>query len=350
MDTVQLKCPNCGAPINLDPSSQTFACEFCGSDFSKSEIEGANKSDFSSENESSAAQNTEFADNTNLYICDSCGAEIVTDENTAATFCHYCHGAVTLKGRVSGALQPELIIPFAINREKAEETFHKWCGKKWFVPSDFRTEAQLEKMVGLYVPFWLADCDLDVTAEYEAKQIHSHRSGNYRITNTKVYSVSRAARMTYKGVPADGSQKLDDKLMDSVEPFNYNDLKPFSMSWFSGFYADKYDVDKAEALKRIKERMTNGAYEKLSSTVNGYSSVSCRSKNLRVLSTKWHYSMLPVWFMTYIHAGKKYFFAVNGQTGKVAGKLPISAMKLGAFALALFLVVGAVFGFLIGSM
>lgn len=333
---LQLKCPNCGAAIGFNAASQLFICEFCNSDFTEAEINLANGREaelassegVSLSKEEPAPDTTEFADHTNLYLCESCGAEIVADENTAATFCHYCHGTVTLKGRVSGALQPELIIPFKIDKAMAETTFKNWCKKKWFLPKSFSSQGQLEKMVGLYVPFWLADCEVDASAEYDAKKVHSYRSGDYRITNTKIYSASRAAKMEYRGIPADGSRKLEDALMDAVEPFNYSEFVPFSMNYFSGFYADKYDVDKGEAINRIKQRMTDGAMQVLRQSVSGYTSVTSKGSRLRIMKTKWHYSMLPVWFMTYMYSGKKYFFAINGQTGKIAGIIPVSVGKL----------------------
>ena len=116
MEALQLKCPNCGASVEFKPDAQRFICDFCGSDFTEAEINAANET----ERRAAAEQDNYFSGHTNLYLCESCGAEIVSDENTAATFCHYCHGAVVLKGRVSGALQPELIIPFKYTRDLAE--------------------------------------------------------------------------------------------------------------------------------------------------------------------------------------------------------------------------------------
>lgn len=343
MEALQLKCPNCGAAVEFKADAQRFICDFCGSDFTEAEINAANEI----ERKTAVEQDNYFSGHTNLYLCQSCGAEIVSDENTAATFCHYCHGAVVLKGRVSGALQPELIIPFKYNRDLAEKAFENWCAKKWFLPGDFKSQRQLEKMVGLYVPFWLADCTVDASVVCDAKNVSSHVSGNYRITHTKVYSVERAALMEYRGVPADGSKKLDDSLMDAIEPFDYTAFVPFNMNYFSGFYADKYDVDKETTFPRIKERMRQGAEQVLMNDINGYTSVSKQSANMAVKKAAWHYAMLPVWFMTYIHRGKKYFFALNGQTGKVAGIPPVSGKKLALLGTILFLIF-AVLGGLMG--
>lgn len=342
-EALQLKCPNCGATVEFKADRQKFVCDFCDSAFTESEINASNKHD---EEEIYPQSKNDFSEHTNLYICNSCGAEIVADENTAASFCHYCHNAVTLKGRVSGTLQPELIIPFKYTREQAEKAFHDWCGKKWFIPSDFRSKGQLEKMVGLYVPFWLADCKIDTSVICDAKNVSSYRSGDYRITHTRVYSVERAATMEYMGVPADGSKKLDDSLMDAVEPFNYQEFVPFSMNYFSGFYADKYDVDKSEVFPRIRKRMEEGAKRALMDDIKGYSTVTPQSSNMKVEKANWHYAMLPVWFMTYIHKGKKYFFAINGQTGKLAGIPPLSWAKTFIFAAVLFLIFFLMGGFL----
>ncbi|MCM1329307.1 MAG: hypothetical protein NC253_07670 [Ruminococcus sp.] len=344
MEALQLKCPNCGAAVGFKPDVQKFVCDFCGSDFTEAEINSANETE-----RKTVEQNNYFSGHTNLYQCQSCGAEIVSDENTAATFCHYCHGGVVLQGRVSGALQPELIIPFKYTRDLAEKAFEGWCAKKWFLPGDFTSKKQLEKMVGLYVPFWLSDCTVDSSVVCDAKNVSSHISGNYRITHTRVYSVERAAVMEYRGVPADGSKKLEDDLMDAIEPFDYSAFEPFNMNYFSGFYADKYDVDKETAFPRIKERMRQGAEQVLMNDINGYTSVSKLSANMNVKKAAWHYAMLPVWFMTYIHNGKKYFFALNGQTGKIAGIPPVSGKKLALLGAGLFLLF-AIGGGLIGGM
>lgn len=323
MNASQLKCPNCGAVVGYNPATQKFLCDFCGSEFTEKSINAANAT-----NSVTIDGENNFSEHTNLYQCQSCGAEIVADENTAATFCHYCHGAVLLKGQVSGELQPELILPFKKTKKDAEEIFDNWCKKKWFLPREFKSDRQLEKMVGLYVPFWLADCTVDASVECKAEHIHSYISGDYDVKDIREYHTERAGKLEYKGVPADGSKKLEDDLMDAIEPFDYNEFQSFDMSYFSGFYADKYDVDKETVFPRIKERLQKGSEKVLMDDIKGYTTVTCQHKEMKVKKTAWHYAMLPVWFMTYIHKDKKYLFAINGQTGKVAGAAPVSDKKL----------------------
>lgn len=340
MDLVQYQCPNCGGSLEFDPQSQQFGCEWCMSKFTEEEI----KSVFA-DNENhpldqadpqTQAADDEFASGNNLYECTNCGAEIVSDENTAATFCCYCHSPVMLAGRLSAEYRPNKVIPFQFTNEQAKKAFKDWAGKKWFTPSDFTSATQLEKITGLYVPFWLADCRVNATFDGEGHIIHTHRSGDYEVTDTKIFDVRRAAYMEYHGIPNDGASKIEDELMEAIEPFNYNELKDFSMSYLSGFYADKYDVDKAAVLPRIKKRLEEGTISTLRNSVTGYSSVTERSKTVNIIKTDWQYMLLPVWFMNYKYNGKVYQFVMNGQTGKMAGKLPLSKPKLFVFGVGIF--------------
>ena len=343
MDVVQMKCPNCGGSVVFDPKTQKHVCGYCGSDFTADEM-AENAAAEDTVFVPSSEEQDEFNSHTNLYICDSCGAEIMADENTAATFCYYCHSPVTLKGRLSGECRPETLIPFTHTREQAMLNYKEWCGKKWFLPNDYTSFSTLEKITGLYVPFWLADCRADARLDADAKIIHTYTSGDYNVTRTKHFKVSRAAKIEYDGIPADGSKKIDDSLMNAIEPFDYTKFVPFSMSYLSGFFADKYDVTKEDVLPSIKERVSGSAERILMDSIVGYTTVLPELKNVRLIRTNWHYTMLPVWFMNYKYKGKDYEFAMNGQTGRIEGYLPVSVPKVMAFAAGLFAVVGGIVG------
>lgn len=347
MSVVQLKCPNCGGSVVFDPKTQMHVCEYCQSEFTAEEMQENDSTDtvFIPTEE----QQEEFNSHTNLYICDSCGAEIIADENTAATFCYYCHSPVTLQGRLSGDCRPEMLIPFTHTREQAIENYKNWCGKKWFLPKDYTDFSTLEKITGLYVPFWLADCKVDAKLHANAKIVTVHTNGDYTVTRTKHFKVKRAARIIYDGVPADGSKKIEDSLMNAIEPFDYSKFEQFQMSYLSGFFADKYDVSKEEVLPIIKNRISDSAEQVLSNSIHGYTVVTPEYKNVRLIRTNWHYTMLPVWFLNYKYKGKDYEFAMNGQTGKIEGHLPVSVPKLIALAVGLFAVAGTLAGLVIGG-
>lgn len=349
MEAVQYKCPNCGGELQFKPDKQEFGCDFCLSSFTEEEIKQAcAKAENGIPEENQQAQN-EFAEHTNVYHCSSCGAEIISEDNQTATFCYYCHEPVILSGRLSGDYKPGKVIGFKLTREKAIDAFQSWCGKRWFVPSDFKSDQQLEKMTGLYVPFWIADCDIKADFHGIGKKVRTWSSGNYRYTETKEYDVIRRADIFADGIPADGESKIEDQLMEAIEPFDYNDAKDFSMSYLSGFFADKYDVDKAAVFPRVKVRAENAAKKVIGDSVVGYSSISGRSENYRIMNTKWQYMMLPVWFMTYKYNGKMYSFAVNGQTGKLAGTPPLDKLKLKLFSLGIGILTTVAAGLIMGG-
>lgn len=335
MEAVQYKCPNCGGELKFKPDTQKFGCEYCFSEFTEEEIrEVCAREESRPVDQHLEEQQREFQEHTNVYHCGSCGAEIISEENETASFCYYCHEPVILSGRLTGDYKPKRIIGFQIDRNRAETIFKDWCWKRWFIPKDFKTSSQLEKMTGLYVPFWLADCD--IKADYNAlgKKIRTWRAGDYQYTETKEYEIIRKANIKMSGIPADGESKIENQLMDAIEPFRYEEAKNFSMSYLSGFYADKYDVGKAEVFPEIRKKAEEGSESVISRSVQGYNAVIKRNEIYNIINTDWEYVLLPVWFMTYKYNGETYSFAINGQTGKIAGTPPFDKFRCGIFCAA----------------
>lgn len=328
VETVQqYQCPNCGAQLRFDPKKQGFGCEYCGSYFTSEECKAANEK-IRRQEEDTAPAKAAFEEQTNLYYCPSCAAELATDQNTAATECVYCHNPVVLKGRLSGEYRPAQIIPFKLTREDAERIFHEFCKKHWFLPRTFTAESQLLHMQGVYVPFWVAACDVHGKMQAVCKKVRTWTSGGYQYTETREFDVFRDASVHFDGIPADGASKIEDALMEAVEPFDYRDAKDFEMTYLSGFLSDKYDVNKAQVFPRIKNRAVNGSDHILRSSMTGYSSVRVVQSDMNLLNTQWKYMLLPVWFMTYEYRGQRYSFAINGQTGKQAGTPPLAVGRL----------------------
>lgn len=329
MDVVEYKCPNCGAGLTFMPQTQRLSCEYCGGSFSVEEMksqsaaaDAAAATEVEEEVHDEAAE-SEFAGQTKLYTCSSCGAEIMAEANQTASFCCYCHSPVVLSGKMTGKFRPQKVIGFKISKDEAVQKFKEWCFKP-FVPKDFKTSQQLEKITGLYVPFWLADFEVDARLSALGKNVRKWSSGSYDYTETKEYAVERAAIINADKIPADGSEKIDDDLMESIEPFDYSELKDFSLSYLSGFYADKYDMDKDAMLPRLKERLKDACGKILRKSIRNYTSLSVNSESCNVLKQKVDYALLPVWFMTYKYKDKIYEFVLNGQTGKIAGTPPLA--------------------------
>lgn len=357
MNTVQYKCPYCGGELTFKPEEKKFGCDYCDSFFTEEEVaklyEETNKQ--AEANADPDAQTLEdendysdFENGTRLYECNSCGAQIIAEETSAATFCYYCHNPVVLAGRLTGAYRPNYVIPFGITRDKAVADFKKWCSKRWFLPTDFKSEQQLEKMSGVYVPFWLTSCDADAHLSCIGEKKRSWTSGDYRITETSEFAVKRSGHFPFGRVPADGAKKIDDALMNAIEPYNYKEIRDFSMQYLSGFLAEKYDVAWEDVVGQTKGRIHQGCKDKLRSTISGYDGIKAEQMSVNYNNMKKEYALLPVWFMNYHHKGKTYSFAVNAQTGKLAGTPPLSMPKLLGFCGGL-LVILAVIITLIGG-
>lgn len=349
MDALQYKCPNCNAEVNFDPETQKMKCDYCLSSFTLDELNNplrAKEEKDSIEDVMKAHQ--EFVEHTNLYHCASCGADIMAEDGQTALFCYYCHNPVILTGKLTGRYKPNKIIGFKFTKDIAIEKFKKWVSDKKFVPDQFRSEQQLEKITGLYVPFWVADCDMKAEYTGLGKKVRSWTSGEYRYTETKEYRISRRAEIFTDGIPADGASKIDDLLMESIEPYDYTELKDFSTSYLSGFYADKYDVDKAEVFPRIRQRATQAGEETVKKSISGYTTVIPTIEQYNIVNTEWQYMMLPVWFLTYNYKDVVYEFAINGQSGRLAGTPPLDKGKLKRFCFKLGALVAAVL-YLIGN-
>ena len=357
--TVVYRCPNCAAALEYDNSLGKFKCFYCDSTFSDGDIHNYFKdneeTDLSgNEPELDAEQQLteEFTGQSALYSCPNCGAGVICDSLTASTRCHFCHTPVILSGRLSGEYRPTLIIPFSTTKQTAENKFQEYLKGKFLLPNGFKHEVRIHSMSALYVPYWLKSGLTDAHLDATGKIIRTWTTGNVRYTHTKIYNVTRDVEFAFIRVPCDGSKRIDDSLMESIEPFNYAGLKPFSMSYLSGCAAEKYDVDKTQAAPRIDERVRKAAEEELRRLTSVYTSLEQVRLQVTYRQQQIVYALLPVWFFNYNYKGKDYSFAMNGQTGTMFGELPVSKLKsflLGAgvfivTALIVMLIGGSCFG------
>lgn len=332
LEVIVYKCINCGGPLVFKAETQNWTCDYCLSEFTEQEVKAfINKEQSSIESmmgdealQQKKELDQEFEEKAVGFICNSCGAEIVTDDTTAATFCYFCHNPTIIPRSLEGEFRPKKVIPFKLNREKATELFVNWCKRKPLLPKYFTSTSQLEKLTGIYVPFWLFDCNSNGEVDGEATKVRIYTRGDTRYTETRFYHVKREGKASFKAVPTDGSKKMDDELMTILEPYHYEDLTDFSMSYLSGYLAEKYDMDQNAVYGRVSEIVRNNMGSLLRETIEGYSSVCIQHSNVQLKDVDATYVLLPVWVFTYQFKGKTYLFAMNGQTGKIAGRLPIS--------------------------
>ncbi|MDR1699669.1 MAG: hypothetical protein LBR68_00565 [Lachnoclostridium sp.] len=329
-DVLEYKCPSCGGKIEFDSSSQNMRCPYCNSEFEVEALKQYNinlqsdkKDDYSWGEFENKGWTEREQENIANYSCPSCGGEIICEQTTAATHCPYCGNPAIISKQFSGLYKPDFVIPFKLDKKDAKTALNKHYKGKHLLPKAFKQDNHIDKITGMYVPFWLYDCSAGAHMRFKATKVHFWSDSNYNYTKTDYYSVIREGNAGFMRIPADGSKKMDNMLMDSVEPFDYNGLKEFDTLFMSGYVADKYDDD-AEACKpRINERVKNSIEKLLRDTATGYSSCVTENSYVKLNGGNVDYALLPIWMLNTKYKDKMYTFVMNGQTGKFIGDLPV---------------------------
>lgn len=360
---VSYQCPSCGGDLRFSPDRQKFACEFCGSEYTAEKIkELYPEGDEEPRGEAQAQQSAqtgqappqedgedEFSRHAVAFSCPNCGAQVMTTDTTAATECYYCHNPVVLKGRLSGEMRPQLVIPFAVSKKEVQDKFVAWCHSKWFLTNHFARETQLEKVQGVYLPFWLADCTCQGSLQGTGTNLREWRRGDTIYTEHKQYEVVREGTARFSNIPQLGLNKVDEGLVNGIWPYHLEKVEEFSMSYLSGFLAEQYNRSKEELLPVLNEQSMDYTQNLLRDTVEHYDSFRVDWARGAMTDSKWRYALFPVWLLNTTYRGKPYSFAVNGQTGAVYGTLPLSPYRLailfGSVAVGVFLLL-----FLLGGM
>ncbi len=331
------KCPACTGPMHYAGDSGRLECEYCGSSYSVEEVEKL----YADKDAAAAAAPEQTAWDTSgltenwgkdgeklkTYSCPSCGAQLICDDETAATSCPYCGNPTIVPGQFTGALKPDFVLPFRKTKDEAVAALRAHYKGKKLLPSVFTQENHIKEIKGVYVPFWLFDAEVDTDLSFHATRSNTMTTQNERITQTEHFDVRRAGTVRFEHIPVDASKKMPDEYMDSVEPFDYADLKPFSTAYLPGYLADIPDVDVEECSSRADRRAINTALEETRSTVSGYDTLEETGRRINLRRGAVHYGLLPVWMLSTRWNGENYIFAVNGQTGKTVGDLPVSAKK-----------------------
>ena len=344
--TVSYPCPCCDAGLIFSPDKDAFVCEFCLSEFTKAELD---KTASAKRAEEKAAKNEEFNEQMLEYSCPSCGAEVMADTHTASTHCYYCHNPVVLVGKLSGALRPSKIIPFAFSRDVAKEKFLEFVKKYKFLPRDYYCAEQIEKITGVYYPFWVTDADVTGSYRTTAHRSTSWRSGDYIYTKISNYNIERDGRIHFEDIVSNALSTEDTKMLEGILPFPSDSHRDFDMAYLLGTVSKKRDTERDALSASVREKMREHATSLFDNTVSGYAGKKPPTTSVNVQSSHWEYTLMPVWTLTYREKkGKTYLFAMNGHTGKIYGELPVSFWKLLILFGSVLLSVALVLFFLLG--
>lgn len=357
-------CPNCGAALEYSADRHMLHCSHCGTEmtveaYQKYEEQQRN-SEADTENQEREEQNAYAGQeqaakergqmNMKIYHCSSCGAILETDTTTAATRCAYCGNPTLIEDRIEGRYRPDLIIPFSISKEKAMEAYEQWTGKGPLTPRELRGKTVTDRMTGIYIPFWIYDFHADgrITANATRTRVVPRHNGEDVYTDH--FLVVRELGSDFRGIPADGSSKMDDTVMDKLEPFNMQGIKQFAPEYLSGFLAERYDLTDENVVSRAKQRASDYIISMTMSTIAGYNSVVPLDRDVRLTPLGCRYALFPVWMMNCTYRGKPFTFVMNGQTGRIVADRPISGKRFAGITAAVFagaFVVGLLGGMLL---
>lgn len=335
------KCPACGAPILYKPNLKKWKCDYCKSEFTLEEMKKYNNASNEKNNikEEVKTEKQKEKDNTNYYEynCKDCGAKIIADENTAATFCVYCGNTAILKEKLSGKFAPDMIIPFKNEKEKAIEAFKSLNKGRPLMPNFFNDEKNIEKIKGVYIPFWLYDVKVNGELDATSTTSTTWTVGDTVYTKTDTYRLEREGEMSFNKIPVDGSTRFDNDIMNTIEPFNYSELEEYNHAYLSGFLAEKYDVDEETSFKDAEERSLNSARDTIKDDMGmGIKTIVNDTLASTKLLTK--YVLLPVWMINVKYKDKFYTFAMNGQTGEFVGNIPVNKKKAFIYGILTFVI------------
>jgi DNA-directed RNA polymerase subunit RPC12/RpoP len=312
------KCPHCGSDMIYDADTGKLACPSCRTRLDIEEMDVPREP---------AGEATE----TVTWHCNNCGADLMALPETAATTCSFCGAGVVIAERVTGDQSPHYVIPFTISKEEAIKAFKKWCRNGLLTPKGFMTADRIKSITGIYVPFWLYDLNSRARVNATATKVRTYTSGDYLYTETSYYDVYRELDLHYVKVPVDASVKMDDRFMDRLEPYQYSGLKEFKPPYLAGYLAEKYQFTDAELLDRAKNKIRSYIESAIGSSLSGYTTVTRMSEDIETRNVKSHYVLLPVWLVVYDYDNFEHNFVMNGQTGKVVGKPPLSYGKIAAW-------------------
>lgn len=334
MALISYKCPSCGGPLKWDAGKQKYGCEYCRSEFTQADLDKLEKNattEKAEETPSAASSETNAGGGViRTYSCPSCGAQIVTDGTTAASKCYYCHSPIVLSEKLAGSFRPDCIIPFAIDKKKAQEIFKSWVGKHKYIPTDFYSDSQVEMLSGVYFPYWIYNAKVKGSVRGRGMNDRVWTQGDTQYTETTTYEINKSGEMPVNNISRIALQKASKVLCESVSPFDETKMKPFEYGYLSGYVAESRDIGSEEVTPEIQNEVRQFAKAQLQGNVYGeFQKVQIESLDADIKEEAFQYALMPVWTLTYKGAdGKVYYFSINGDSGKTVGELPVDKNKL----------------------
>ncbi len=342
------KCPQCGGVMNFNPATGNLKCPYCEyeEEIEKQvfEPEKADELDFF------AAEHTANCDwgvETKTVLCNACGAESIYDALQTSAVCPFCGSNQVMDANDQNTMAPGGVVPFSVSDKQASGLFKKWIKRRWFCPRLAKNSAKPDRFNGIYLPFWTFDTytTSSYTGRYGIDHITTDSKGE-RHTETIWHNTSGVYQEFFNDELVAASKNHDISMLRKLEPFDTENNKSYKPEYIAGFVAERYSLGLKDAWQRaiqsIKSKLTSHISDEIREEhrADHVGSVSF-STDYKDITYK--YLLLPIWVSNYKYKNKVYQFMVNGQTGKVAGKTPISIPRVILATLGILAIIAFVF-------
>jgi len=333
-------CPSCGGEARWDPGKQALVCPFCGT---VSPTELATDGSISRENDLAEALRALPAEKRGFdrekvsVKCQSCQAISLFEPQRVAQRCEFCGSpSIVPYEETKAPIRPESLLQFKISEPQIRDSVRQWYGSRWFAPNRLKSGALTDTVHGVYVPYWTFDAQVsaDWTAEsgYYYYETETYRDSNGRTQTRqvrKVRWVPSAGHLDHffddELVPA--TKGVNFELLRQIDGFPTKELLPYDAGYVSGWVVEQYQIDLVAAAQNARKQMDRKMEELCSREVPGDT-----QRNLQVDSDysaqTFKHILVPIWLLTYNYGSQNYQVVINGYTGAIAGKYPLSWLKI----------------------
>lgn len=348
--THQFPCPSCGGGMTFHPSDETLTCPFCET---KRAIESGFPHDVARDLDEALATYRASERTSRIFHCESCGGETELDPYSQANFCTFCGSSHVVIHEADEAVTPHAVMPFRTTRQEAERAFRTWVKKRWFAPTTLAQTHQLDRLQGMYIPYWTfgaetsTDFTVNVGIHYYVTETYRDSNGTMQtrqVQKTRWHVETGSYYETFQNVYVRANHRAFDKLLNKIEPFDFNDLRTYRDEYIAGFLAERYAIPLDEGWERAATTMDRAIENGIRYQVHG-DIVHILSKRVDYDDRDYYHLLAPIWVASYRFNDKSYTFTMNGQTAQVAGSFPISWVKVvSTIVLSLFIALAVAYG------